>query len=789
MSGHLPQWVQRLLGFEAKPGQGLAWGLQHQWPWPPWLTLLAICGLTAYVVWIYLREGRQPLAQRLVLAGLRLAALGLVLLMIAQVSLRLQRTGLPTLALLLDDSQSMSIVDRYAEPLAESLQRRVGQAGHAQASRWNLARTLLTERESAVLNALARRYTLRPYFLCGDPATGADAPALATELGAREPTGETTRLGAGLRNVLSDLRGNPPAAILVLSDGINTDGPGLADGARLARNRGVPLFLVGLGDDRPQRDLRLSDLLVEELVFVDDVVSFEFKLTGVGCQGRKMDIRLSREDQTQPLASVEVTVGPDGQAQTVRIPYRPAHEGRFRFRLEVAPLEGELETANNRLEREIEVRKEKIRVLLADGAPRYEFRYLRNLLARDATIELHSLLQEADLEHTEQDPTALRLFPLRRDELLAYDVILVGDLNPALLGSGALRNLAEYVLHKGHGGAVVFIPGPRFMPLAYRGTPLAGLMPVDLATARYPDPDRRAQGFRVVPTEVGRSSPGMQLGDSPEQTARIWEQLPALSWVLEARDLKPGARVLAEASYNHATGTRATPVMSMQFVGAGRVLMHLTDETWRWRYRVGDVYFARYWIQTIRYLARSKLSQPGGVELDVGHREYRRGESVPLSVRFNDESRAPAEDDGVAVVLEHQGGKTQRLKLQRAAARRGWFETTLSGLAPGDYHAWLAVPATEGRSPAVDFSVIAPPGEFERTRLASAEMQQAAELTKGRYYTPATIERLLEDLPEGRPVPIESLPPRPLWNRWPLVLLLFLLLAAEWIVRKRTGMV
>ena len=26
-----------------------------------------------------------------------------------------------------------------------------------------------------------------------------------------------------------------------------------------------------------------------------------------------------------------------------------------------------------------------------------------------------------------------------------------------------------------------------------------------------------------------------------------------------------------------------------------------------WRWRVGDVFFARYWVQAIRYLSRSKL--------------------------------------------------------------------------------------------------------------------------------------------------------------------------------------
>jgi len=108
---------------------------------------------------------------------------------------------------------------------------------------------------------------------------------------------------------------------------------------------------------------------------------------------------------------------------------------------------------------------------------------------------------------------------------------------------------------------------------------------------------------------------------------------------------------------------------------------------------------------------------------------------------------------------------------------------------PGKYHAWLAIPAQQGRAPAVDFSVAAPPGEFELLRTDTAALRQAAKKTGGRFYTFQTAERLLADLPPGHQVPIESLPPRPLWNKWPLLLLLLGLLIGEWVLRKMGGMV
>jgi hypothetical protein len=67
-------------------------------------------------------------------------------------------------------------------------------------------------------------------------------------------------------------------------------------------------------------------------------------------------------------------------------------------------------------------------------------------------------------------------------------------------------------------------------------------------------------------------------------------------------------------------------------------------------------------------------------------------------------------------------------------------------------------------------------------------MEQAAKLSGGRFYNWFDADRLVRDLPRGQRVRIESLPPRPIWNS-PLVAGLFIgMLAVEWLLRKRVGM-
>ncbi|MBN2296294.1 MAG: hypothetical protein JXM70_27940 [Pirellulales bacterium] len=802
MNGTLPNWIQRLLGVEAASGEGTAWSLEYVWPLAPWITFLLALFVVSYIVWLYLHESREvSLRWKLGLACVRLALLAVVLLMISQLTLALKRTGLPYVAVLVDDSKSMSVVDRYDEALAKDLDQRLEKSGLAKRlDRLNLAKSVLLLKNAALPRGIGDEHKLRLYTLSGtkisggrdtdvEGGQGGEFDALVEGIRGLKPVAPYTRLGAGLDGVLKDLRGNVPAAIILLSDGINTEGPSLGEAAAAARRRGVPLFIVGTGDRRPVLDIKLTDLLVDEVVFVDDIVSFEIKLSTTGFEGREVEIQLTQEGKPEVLDRKKVKIEGQGKSQQVRLRYRPKEEGEFRFRVEALPLEGELQTDNNFQERKVRVRKEKIRVLMVAGYPNYEFRYMRNMLARDNTIELNTVLQDADVKSTEQDATSLQVFPVRLEEIFSYDVIIVGDVDPRRLGDSAMKNLVEFVGQPAKGGALVLIAGPRYMPMDFRDTPLAALLPVKYSGIRAPLEDQAiTEGFMARPTDLGLANPAMQLGDTPNETMEIWEKLPELYWMLETPEVKMGTRVLAVNPRRAAADGQPLPLICLQYVGAGKVLFHATDETWRWRWRAGDTFFARYWVQMIRYLSRSKLfGGEGAVVLSTDRREYREGRPVRMRLRFSDPRRAPAEDDGVSVVVEQQGRQTRTLKLRRGGSQ-GIFEGVLPAAGAGRYHAWLSSPSVDERAPSVDFEVEAPVGEFENVRMDETAMRQAAEITKGRYYSVVETDRLLKDLPPGQPVPVATLPPWPLWNRWPVLVLLLSLLIVEWIGRKYKGM-
>jgi hypothetical protein len=791
MSGTLPTWLERWFGIPAAgSGEGTAWSLDYNWPWAAWATLLFLLAAAVWICFWYHHEASP--ARRLyrwMLAGIRMMLVGLLLLMLAGYALSLSRTGLAYVVVIIDDSSSMGTVDRYDDKMRQAVARHLKQAGLTEPSRLNVGKSLLLENNAALVNELGRRYKLKLYFASNAARlqTG-DADELVKSVREVEALGDSTRLGDAIETVIDDLRGNPPSAVLVFSDGVNTEGNSLADAAARARRKGVPLFAVALGSETPIRDVELNDLLVDEVVFVEDVVHFEFKLSSTGLEGRQVKVVLHPKDEATPLAETTITLGKDGETERGRLAYRPTEVGEYDYVVEVERIADEHQRDNNRQQRHVSVRKEQVRVLLVQSYPSYEFRYLKHLLERDSTVKLRTVLQEADPEYVQLDETALAVFPVRREELFDYDVLVFGDVNPAFLSATALTNIAAFVEEKG--GGAVFVCGPLYMPLAYRDTPLAELLPIDFDRVAGADPGEIInEPFQIQPTEAGLAGATMQLGDTLAETTEIWRQLPPLYWRFAAPALKPAARVWAEHPVRATAEGHHLPVIVMHYAGAGKVVFHATDETWRWRFRVGDIYFARYWIQTLRYLSRSKLlGKDRSAELTTDRREYRRGENVRLRVRFFDERQAPAEDDGVSVIVQREHEKNQRLSLRRSSSHRGVFDGVLNRPAEGAYHAWVTSPVLPGDAPAADFRVTSPPGERARLQTDVAALRRLASDTRGRFYNIATAGRLLKDLPAGRQVKTDPLPPIPLWNHWLVMTVFLVLLVGEWGLRKLAGM-
>src|SRR5262249_26504161 len=114
------------------------------------------------------------------------------------------------------------------------------------------------------------------------------------------------------------------------------------------------------------------------------------------------------------------------------------------------------------------------------------------------------------------------------------------------------------------------------------------------------------------------------------------------------------------------------------------------------------------------------------------------------------------------------------------------YETIKTRTPDGDYRFWLSSPAVVGPKPRAECRVLPPPGELEKIRMNQVEMELAAEQSRGKFYTLADADRLLDELPAGSRVALHTAGPSwLLWNHFASLLLVLGLFGSEWVLRKR----
>lgn len=781
----------------ADPGQGTTWDLVISDPTQGLLpgglrtlTLLAV----ALVVILYRLHGAKLSRTRLwTLTGLRLISLLVLLVMASGLALGIRKTGLPYLVVMLDTSSSMGIVDQHRDPaLSEAALRQVKSHQLNDASRLELAKGLLLDKQSQLLKSLQERYRLRLYrfdnsvTLIGN-GDEADRDNLGAVLKTIRPLGTETRPAPALRQVLEEFRGSPPAGIIVFTDGVasRTAGERLSQAAEEAKSNSVPVFTVGMGSQDPDRDLELTDLLVDRVAILGDPLLFSARVRSWGVDKESVRATLKQVGDSRILASTEVQ--PSSNPFTMELLTIPEEEGDLEYEVTVEPLRGESSLENNTARATIQVRRTQIQVLLVERAPRWEFRHLKPLLERDEMIELKTVLQDSDIDFVQEDRTALPGFPARQADLNEFDVIILGDIDLTLLNPQSLNYLKSFVSEEG--GGLILIAGERHNPLSYRGTPLEMLCPVSLDELAPSSPDAQEAGFQLEPTPEGRAQAFLRLHDQSGDPAAFWKSLPPLYWSLEPGRRKPGAIPLAVQSGRFGQDGKI-PVLVWQRIGNGQVLFQATDELWQWRQGREDEVYGRYWGQAIRQLCRAKLlGNDQSIHLSSDRPVYTLGDTIRLQARNPGAIDSGASSDALVAIVERPGGERRRMPLQKVGNEVVEFETNWMSDQSGPYRAWIEDDSNDAEKNACRFRVEIPNRELKQRAADHRDLQDTARISQGQYYHWAKADPMGNDLPAGRPVAESSTIQYPLWNRWELLLVLLTCLTAEWILRKRSWLV
>ncbi|HWI59036.1 MAG TPA: PA14 domain-containing protein, partial [Bacillota bacterium] len=325
----------------------------------------------------------------------------------------------------------------------------------------------------------------------------------------------------------------------------------------------------------------------------------------------------------------------------------------------------EASLANNSAETSVAVNQDPIRVLLVDSTPRWESRYLAAMFERDRRVDFtrryHSVI--VDDQNT-------ALLPKNQTDWDAYDMVCLGDLDINELPPDQQKCVANFVARRG--GFLVCLAGPRGLPRAFSLGPLANLLPVRVSLQSNRDPEP----VTVALTSEGAEHPVLQILNDTALNQKLWPLLPPLQWVADSVVAKPGATVLLAAQ-----NPAKTPIVAVQRYGAGRVFWMGTEESWRWRDRLGERVHQTFWLQVMRWGLAGRL-RGKDPRLQVGVDRYLMtpAETAEFKARVSVKSGEPLKEAPV-VTLEKLGENGEPL----AASVRSVEMLPLTD-APGIWH-------------------------------------------------------------------------------------------------------
>ena len=170
----------------------------------------------------------------------------------------------------------------------------------------------------------------------------------------------------------------------------------------------------------------------------------------------------------------------------MKIPLATDDAGARRLEFSIAPRDGEQLDDNNRRSAAMAVDDRRMRILYFEGEPRFEMKFVRRAVAGDDNLGVTGLIRTADakfyrvgVDNREQLRDG---FPTGRDELFAYDALILGSVDISLLSRDQQRMIVEFVSERG--GGLLLLGGRRaFTEGGYRDSLLHAISPVVMPDA------------------------------------------------------------------------------------------------------------------------------------------------------------------------------------------------------------------------------------------------------------------------------------------------------------------
>jgi uncharacterized membrane protein len=567
---------------------------------------------------------------------------------------------------------------------------------------------------------------------------------------------------------------------VVVSDGADNAQRDLSEALLPLRAEGVPVFGIGVGRESMQRDVQLSRIVLPESVLRGSTVLASIELRYSGFAGER--VRVEVEDAGRLLARQDVELPRGSDFINVKVPFTAQENGARQLRVRVAPARGEKLVQNNERSALLDVRGGREKILLVEGEPRFEVKFLRRALEDEKNLQLVVLQRTAKDKFLRLDvDSATELaggFPKSRAELFGYRALILGSIEASFFTHDQLQMMAEFVSRRG-GGLLMLGGANSFAEGGWAGTPVAEALPVQLERGGGA---RKFIQIHLTPTRAGVVHPLTRLAANEQASTQRWQTLPDLSTANVVGPLKSGATALISAA-------DGSTVLAEQRYGRGLALAFTPQDSWLWQMHqniaVDDQTHETFWRQLLRYLVQDATS-PVAV---AAPRTVQVQQPVTVAALIGDTAFAPVNDAQVVTHVRAPSGKEYEVPISWSG-RDGEFTGSAILREPGLHE--VSVEARRGEqvigSATSYVNASAADIEFFDPQARISSLRRIADETGGRLYDEQSIASLPDDIGLlGRGETVRE--QKDLWDMPAIFIALLTLVCVEWWYRRRKGLV
>lgn len=567
---------------------------------------------------------------------------------------------------------------------------------------------------------------------------------------------------------------------IILSDGRNNSGTNPLNSDKLSKS---PVFPIGFGSDKKVPDLEIIDLKYPGFGFRNQDISIKFSVTNKSGYIGKTEVHLKQDEKL--ISSKQLNLGEE-KRQDVEIEFSPGDIGLKNYTLKVDKIPGEINTLNNTRNFQIQVKREKIRVLYVSGQPSWEYALLRRLFKSDPQIELVSFLilrNPDNVTIVPENELSLIHFPAREmftKKIYEFDVLFYDNFSyQRFFPKSYLDHIKKFVLK---GGAFIMLGGEDSYQMGgYMNTPIEEILPLKMKPENYA---WKLEKFKPVP-EGSLNHPILNIGEDREISAEVWNKMPEMEGYNPALSPQNNANVLMKTE-------NGIPVLAVANVGEGRVLAFNNNTTWRWCMGLAGqgrspYYYNKFWHKTIRYMIKSgKLNN---VQVFPGKDRAIINSKINVNIKVVDSNWYPINDAGVKLNIQTPSSEIIPIGWAQPTGEGGWYNITVPVTEKGMHKINVRAYKNdmlidEGKA---SFAGVQVNKELLNTSLNQNLLKKIAQISQGKYmrYPDLNISAIISSIEKTA---VKTKTTKKInWHNPLFYLFIVLIISIEWYIRIRNG--